>query len=255
MSATNCARTYLDTWINATEPPSTEWQFTSTNLDAEHVYDGFVLLSLLEDCLERKANLQVPHSGSQSNRFTAAVQARNARIRLYGQPEIRHLCAKCVRIYRDENGKIDKVTWAVVTDGVTVGRPCCGVHNCHKSLMSNRHRFCPDHESLSLVCAIVGCDRAVQSGSKACDTKEHQEIKQVHVERGQAAFQLKERLLRAQRATGSNSDGSDEEDATFDVVDEHVNSSSGDQDKGKKKVRAQFGRKRSHNEQLIVAPC
>ncbi|KAG6805651.1 hypothetical protein H0H92_015200, partial [Tricholoma furcatifolium] len=105
MSATNCARTYLDTWINATEPPSTEWQFTSTNLDAEHVYDGFVLLSLLEDCLERKANLQVPHSGSQSNRFTAAVQARNARIRLYGQPEIRHLCAKCVRIYRDENGK------------------------------------------------------------------------------------------------------------------------------------------------------
>jgi hypothetical protein len=35
----------------------------------------------------------------QRDRLKAVIQARNARMQLYSQLEIRHYCAKCVRVY------------------------------------------------------------------------------------------------------------------------------------------------------------
>jgi hypothetical protein len=48
--------------------------------------------------------------------------------------------------------------WVVVTDGVTVGHPCCAIHNCFTALGNNRHQYCPEHAPLyDHKCAIIGC--------------------------------------------------------------------------------------------------
>ena len=103
MSAANCANTYQYSLSTEQQlPPS--WQFGQT-LTHKHVYDGFVLLSLLEDHQDRRSTLVVLHTGSQKDQFTAAMKDRNLRMRLYGQPELRHCCNKCVRVYPPANGK------------------------------------------------------------------------------------------------------------------------------------------------------
>ena len=81
-----------------------DWQFVR-DLLTEHVWDGFVLLSLLEDCAKRDERLNVPHDGEQRDRFTAAMLARNTRIQLYGQPDSRHYCNGCTRFYQGLPGQ------------------------------------------------------------------------------------------------------------------------------------------------------
>src|ERR1700722_15752788 len=94
---------------------------------------------------------------------------------------------------------------AVVIDGVTVGRPCCAVHNCKTPLESNRLRFCPEHAQMEKICAIVGCEALVVNGKKTCLDPIHQEVERIHTERGQAQFQMKARLQRAQVAHPNDS--------------------------------------------------
>ncbi|KAJ7877878.1 hypothetical protein B0H13DRAFT_1631479 [Mycena leptocephala] len=102
-SATNCARIY-DTCLSKPEnrPDHPDWPpERSFKLRMEHVWDGFLLLSLLEDYEERKAVLCVPNTGGQSDRFTEAIRERNERIRLCGQPEWSHHCDKCMRVWNE----------------------------------------------------------------------------------------------------------------------------------------------------------
>ena len=86
-SATNCARQYNYT-LNGSEPP-VGWQF-GFGVTTEQVWDGFVTLALLEDCQWRSKVLEVPHTGLQKDRFTAALQQRNLRFWIHGQPESWH---------------------------------------------------------------------------------------------------------------------------------------------------------------------
>ena len=72
-SATNCARLY--SLLHPERVPPEGWSFGFT-LTSEHVWDGFILLSLLEDCDRRQERLTVPHGGLQNERFTAAIHAR-----------------------------------------------------------------------------------------------------------------------------------------------------------------------------------
>jgi hypothetical protein len=96
-SATNCAWTYHIALSRDHKPPE-GWP-VGFALRPDHVYDAFVILSLLEDHQMRQETLVVPHTGDQRERSKATMQARNARIRLYGQPEIHHYCNKCTRVY------------------------------------------------------------------------------------------------------------------------------------------------------------
>jgi hypothetical protein len=235
------------------------------------VWDSFLILSLLEDCHSRQQALMVPHDGTQKNRFTEAIRARNLRFRLYSQPEIRHYCKKCVRFYHGPDGNVSHMVSVVVIDGVTVGHPCCAIHNCHQPLASSRHRFCPqDAVKYNTICAIVGCDNPIVAGSLACADPSHQDVERIHNERGQARFQLQERLQRARVAHPNITDL--EDDDSSELVDEdleeefdvQVSNSQGTVSTSKqtvtqpqqlKKLRAQFGQKRTHNEQVIVAPC
>ena len=97
-SATNCAHIYNLTFHNSTLHLQDKWQF-NLEVTSDQVYDGFTLLSLLEDCGSRGATLTVPHTGLAKNRFTGAVQARNNRLRLCAQPELFHYCLKCTRFF------------------------------------------------------------------------------------------------------------------------------------------------------------
>jgi hypothetical protein len=101
-SATNGARIY-NTCLSQPENQPENW--FSSELRTEHVWDGFCLLSLLEDHSRRGSILTVPHSGLQKDRFKAAMEARNVLIQQAGQEEYGHACKKCVRTWPAEDGK------------------------------------------------------------------------------------------------------------------------------------------------------
>jgi KDZ transposase family protein len=238
--------------LNDSEPP-VGWQF-GFGITTEQVWDGFVILALLEDCLQRSKVLKVPHTGLQKDRFTAALQRRNLRFRVHGQPESQHYCTKCLRIYKD------KKVWVCVIDGVTVGCPCCAVHNCKVPLENNQHRFCPQDSAQNHVCSVVGCSAPTAPDSRMCSDPEHQEAEQIHQDRQQAHFQLKERLQRARVAHPSDAIAQDVNVADLiDADDEEEDLEITGQDSAaknpRKRIRVQLGRKRTHNEQIIVAPC
>jgi len=158
----------------------------------------------------------------------------------------------------------------VVIDGVTVGHPCCGVSNCKIPLENNHHRFCPAHYALNQSCAVVGCTHPIIPGKKTCALPDHQAVENVHNDRGQARFQLKDRLRRAQLAHPRDALPVEVTNISELVEDENMEENFDFDRKGlpilattiptngpatTTKIRAQFGRKRTHNEQLFVAPC
>jgi hypothetical protein len=98
-SATNCARFYNSALSGNRKPPP-GWKLGFT-LDSDHVWNGFMILSLLEDFSSRKQILSVHHSGLDQDRYKEAIRLRNHRMRLYSQPEIRHYCNKCTRFTTD----------------------------------------------------------------------------------------------------------------------------------------------------------
>jgi hypothetical protein len=104
LSATNCAKVYDLSFsqreTRALEDAGWPWGF---KLTTEHVWDAFVILSLLRDRKGRQLHLEVPHTGLQKDRFTAPMRERNLRIVREGQPEIDHWCRKCTRIFRESN--------------------------------------------------------------------------------------------------------------------------------------------------------
>jgi hypothetical protein len=97
-------------------------------LTADHIWDGFLLLSLLEDYQTQHTTLHVPHSGEHQNRFTEAVKAWNQWIQLFGQEELRHYCDKCTWKYKDTkgNGKCPTITYLENTDSYRAYCIHCG---------------------------------------------------------------------------------------------------------------------------------
>lgn len=215
------------------------------------------LLSLLRDSHEQNQSLVLPHTGLQKDRLMVAIRERNLRISLYGQPELSHYCNKCVRFYFNDAGDATGKVSAVVTDGLTLGHPCCGIHNCQIPLQNNRHRFCQLHRNSNMECSITTCSRDVLVGHLVCDDPGHLSVEALHTKRGQAFFQLKDRLARAQIAHPNDStiverplnelEEAEEEEFDVELSTSPVNAP--------KKLKARFGRRRTHNEQIIVAPC
>ncbi|KAI0078361.1 hypothetical protein K474DRAFT_1641748 [Panus rudis PR-1116 ss-1] len=217
-SATNLARLYELSFIPPTAK-SSPLPFSPT-LKTEDVWDAVVLLSLLEDCQRREQFLDLPHDGAQEVRFSAAMKARNDRIRLHGLPEVEHFCDKCTRFFPNEDGSLKK-TSCIVIDGITIGHPCCSVHNCHIPLASTRHRFCPTHEDRRNTCCVDRCEHPAVQPGLVCDDPLHQEIQQRRNEREDAGpVACPNKPL-----------------------------------EGNRRITARFGRRRTHNELIIVAPC
>jgi CxC5 like cysteine cluster associated with KDZ transposases len=108
-SATNCARIYDHALVgpHASDIEGGGWQF-GIRLTTEHVWDAFVILSLLRDHAARNWCMQAPHIGSQRDRFVRLMEERNRRIVQEGQAEVSHYCDKCLRLYVNPDDQMGK---------------------------------------------------------------------------------------------------------------------------------------------------
>lgn len=63
------------------------WQF-GFKLKNEHIWDAFIVLTLMEDCARQGVLLDIWNDGTQAHQFLTAMQACNERIVCEGQPEL-----------------------------------------------------------------------------------------------------------------------------------------------------------------------
>jgi hypothetical protein len=208
-------------------------------------------MSLLEECLERDKVLRVPHSGDHRDRFTSAMRDHNDRFEREGQAEWDHYCEGCMRFWVDDNEVVRKLRVAV-TDGVSVGRHSCNVLHCSERLENIKDRFCTGHHYVEGFCAILDCSRPVIPGRQSCDDPAHCATEDAHHARNKALFQLKN-YKRSKIAPPHS-----QEDGVFPASQEpleHPDNCPSKPDTGVRRPRAIFGRRQTHNEQLIVYPC
>ncbi|KZO90569.1 hypothetical protein CALVIDRAFT_490265 [Calocera viscosa TUFC12733] len=191
-----------------------------------YVWDTFYLDALLQHHEEQGTILTLPEHptgsrpwGAQRDRIREGLRQRNEFIAGTGQELYAHACDGCVRLI--ERNEQQFSIHAAVTDGVSIGRPCCAVHNCHESLPTITSRFCNTHEPLNHICAIRGCSQPVVPQHRTCDNPNHIQN-----------FDHLYNLLK-------------EADILCD----------GKQILGNNTLKAQLGRAWTHNEQLIVRPC
>ncbi|KAJ7577697.1 hypothetical protein C8J56DRAFT_1007158 [Mycena floridula] len=264
-SATNCARIFNCGIVNeeVQQHLPTDWKL-SFDLDVDNFWDGFFLYSLLLDCHEQqpKVTLVLNHQApSQAERVQPALQQRNMRMAGTGQEGWSHACQCCCYEWEDEEGNCYQIH-STVTDGVTIGHPCCSSHDCHKPLPNVKHRHCSDHATLDNQCAVVNCDCAVDKGFRTCSEPDHRALETYHLAQGKAMFQLKHRLerLRIEPTEGLGTDADEEAimdlNGTIHLADTIDDRTCNDKpDTGNCKLKARFGHCRTHNEMLCVGSC
>jgi hypothetical protein len=161
------------------------------------VWDAVILLALLEYYADKNSELQVSHTTRQKEHFRNAMKARNTYFQTYGIGQTLHRCNKCVRFLKNDglvcmlhiyyvqikfhlNTNHAEVICAVVIDGITIGHPCCTVHNCQLPLQKQRDRFCIEHTHFHTVCSIWNCEAPVVEGYLVCSDEAHLAIEQRH---------------------------------------------------------------------------
>lgn len=147
-------------------------------------------------------------------------------------------------------------------DGDTIGHRCCKQHDCQTPLASHRQHFCPDHQHLALKCAVIDCEEDRLTGFRTCSDPEHRALETAYFSRGKAIFKLRSRLRKAGVAVSSDSVATGDADNDDDevIIESGRNGPvqldyDGKSDTGNRKLRAYFGARRTHNEQLIMRPC
>lgn len=126
-------------------------------------------------------------------------------------------------------------TEVVVTDGITVGRPCCAVPHCKNPLTSTRDRFCsadPSHKQLELICAVEGCDQPVSHFSqsnklrKSCSNLLHMKMEDARAVLSRSGKSKTQRMKTAKLndALIASSEDHPEDPLPVEDVDEWVNS-------------------------------
>jgi hypothetical protein len=146
---------------------------------------------------------------------------------------------------------------ATVTDGVSIGHPCCGVHDCKMPLASQRSRFCPQHDYMKQVCSVTMCSQPCNAGYKTCSIPEHRQLEAAGNERRTAMFQLRKRLERLNSphiedalwsaASAQEAEQGDDPIPVAECDDKPP--------EGNAKLRIRLNRRRTHNEQLCVSTC
>ncbi len=155
-----------------------------------------------------------------------------------------------------------------VGDGLSIGRPCCAVHDCKVNLTSKRDIYCPEHAYLAQQCAIIGCELPRVPPTQTCTLEAHQAVERAYrSDANRAIHKLRARL----RNNGVSVPG--EPTAAEEMDDEVLVSCaqrpddttvvlcasatcdekpSGTDITG---IKGRFGRRRTHNEQAIMRPC
>ncbi|KAF5345361.1 hypothetical protein D9758_008449 [Tetrapyrgos nigripes] len=220
----------------------------SARLRPEDVLNGFFLYSLLLHKAERSAVLILPHDEkSHRMRLRDELALRNKLMEGVGQEQYLHACDLCFKVYEDENG-VQRKLQAAVCDGITIGHPCCAVHDCQVPLASHADRFCSVHMmSIGKKCAVVDCNVDHDKGFQTCN--EHRPLEESYYIRGQAFFQLKARLKKAGVAVPDNSVSLEAQ------VTHEEEECEGKSEMGNRKLKALFGQCHTHNEQLAMRTC
>lgn len=137
---------------------------------------------------------------------------------------------------------------SAVTDGVALGHPCCGVHDCKELLRSQRNHHCDDHKDKDSMCAIITCSNRIEPKHTTCSEPEHRKLETRGVEAHTAMFQLRRRLERLkiyhpddEQDTLETDDGGTAMAAgeVFEIAAEDHPSKP---ETGNQKIRARFGR-------------
>jgi len=106
----------LTTIINWTYFQLSKWGL-SNHLTTNHIWDAFIILSLLEDSVACSKLLSIPHIGSQTDQFKVAMEERSRWIILNGQPDaVQHTCDCCMQIFSMSDGSYsrtadEKLVW------------------------------------------------------------------------------------------------------------------------------------------------
>lgn len=109
---------------------------------------------------------------------------------------------------------------AWIMDGITLGRPCCGIPNCKGILPSTKDRFCYSHREEYKRCVIRYCSNLARSNHRTCDILSHALIEETHEERQEAAFQRQKRKERSRAAHTTS--GEDVDSSAFHTGDEGI---------------------------------
>ncbi|KIK90955.1 hypothetical protein PAXRUDRAFT_91841, partial [Paxillus rubicundulus Ve08.2h10] len=78
----------------------------------------------------------------------------------------------------------------VISDGITLGHPCCGIFQCMEPLQKSQHHFCKSHNHLHDVCAVNACEHLVVEGGQTCGLLAHQTMEALSIAKGKSAFTL-----------------------------------------------------------------
>ncbi|KAJ3866310.1 hypothetical protein EV359DRAFT_36897 [Lentinula novae-zelandiae] len=264
-SATNAAHMY-NTILASTEiPTNTLGQRSTSKLAQEHVWDAVIILSLLEYFGRSGRLLDVPHIYDQSHRFQEAMHFRNTLIAEGGQELDHHYCNRCMRVLMVNGVPCMSKIHALVVDGICIGRPCCAYQGeaCKKPLPSNKHRFCIDHTPEALVCAVTSCRAGVETGFLTCHDRFHRQLETNRKERQKSMFYLSQ--VHHRHGISNPSDSIDPTDIADDVEladgpEEPQKSTTfavdcPDKEEINPKLRAMFGRNRTHAEVVMHRPC
>ena len=197
-SAQNCAHIYnqeAQTCPWRSELP-VNWPITY-DLNSEAVSKTFIIHALLKWHGDHGTQLQVSHKApNQAAQWHNAVHTRNLEIAGTSQPEWNHACNQCTHHIRDEIGGIVGAYRSVFTDGISLGHPCCAIHDCKEPLVNSKHHFCPLHMAWADRCVVWGCLASAETPFHTCTDPAHRDAEQRYTKRGKAMFQLKQRLAK-----------------------------------------------------------
>ena len=147
---------------------------------------------------------------------------------------------------------------AIVSDGITIGHPCCSVAHCTEPLENiKRDRFCPEHQYRLKICAVDQCKNKIEKGYLTCSNKEHCKLEDTRKQRNAANFQLQPQLQQMTVSVPPNEELTQACQAENQAIDKGVEESLCPQkpDSGIHRVTAHFGCRQTHDKQLMVRPC
>ncbi|KIJ60382.1 hypothetical protein HYDPIDRAFT_98972 [Hydnomerulius pinastri MD-312] len=223
---------------------------SSTPLRPADVLNGFFVYSLLLHHAERGSFLILPHDYDHKDRIDVALVVRNKEMEGIGQEAYPHACDLCFIVVDGDEGQKLKIQ-AAVCDGNTIGHPCCTVHDCKVPLETNRCRYCPMHSTTyDKKCAVEECPSDRSSGHHTCVDAEHRKLESAYFKPTSALFQLRRKLNKAGISVPHDSVTPDESiDSTL------IAECDGKAEEGNRRLKTNFARRRTHNEQLIMRPC
>ncbi|KAI0049302.1 hypothetical protein FA95DRAFT_1489519 [Auriscalpium vulgare] len=252
-SAENIARVYNHS-LSLSEKSALHDSRLSDQLDLQTVWDSFFMHALLRDSQKREQALSLPHHGLQSQRFNLALAERNYRMAGTGQEMWAHACKGCMKVIVADDGQTYCLT-AGVTDGVTLGHPCCSVIDCTVPLSKQQDRFCAEHTALLRICSVDGCQSEVAAGHATCPEPSHRAFEDAHRVRGTAMFALRNRAQDAHEAQPQHPDPPDPPDRPSSNTVEQPSVGGPSEQPSTTAVKGRLLRRWTHNEQLFVRCC